>query len=82
MVRHWLGAPLVACRAGPCGSPVDRPTHNRGTHPAPLASLDSPEAVSRTLQIRSTQPNLAQSPARRNSRRGRTLLPAQWIRLA
>jgi hypothetical protein len=73
---------LVACRADPCGRPVDRPTDNCGAHPARLAGLDSPHAVSRTLQIHSAQPNLARSPARCNRRGGRALLPAPWIRLA
>src|ERR1039458_5768610 len=82
MACHRRGASLVACRADPCGRAVDRPTDNRGAHPAPLAGLDSPHAVSRTLQIHSAQPNLARSPARCNRRRGRALLPAPWVRLA
>ena len=40
------------------------------------------QALSRTLQIHSAQPNLARSPARRHRRRGRALLPAPRIRLA
>src|ERR1019366_10250168 len=51
MACHRRGASLVACRADPFGRPVDRPTDNRGAHPAPLAGPDSPHAVSRTLQI-------------------------------
>ena len=82
MACHRRGASLVACRADACGRPVDRPTDNRGAHPAPLAGLDSPHAVSRTLQIHSAQPNLARSPARRNRRGGCALLPAPWVRLA
>src|SRR5216683_1174115 len=82
MACHRSGASLVACRAEPCGRSVDRPTGNRGAYPAPLASLDPPHAVSRTLQIHSAQPNFARSPARCNRRRGRALLPAPWIRLA
>src|ERR1700720_1365368 len=58
MACHRLGASLVACRADPCGRPVDRPIDNRGAHPAPLAGMDSPHAVSRTLQFHSAQPNL------------------------
>ena len=49
---------------------------------APLAGLDSPHAVSRTLQIHSPQPNLARSPARCHRRGGRAFLPAPWVRLA
>src|SRR5208283_4666875 len=74
-------ASLVACRADPCGRPVDRPIVNRGAPPAPLAGLDSPHFVSRTLQIHSAQPNLARSPARCYRRGGRALLPAPWVRL-
>jgi hypothetical protein len=59
MVSRRCSGPLVACRACPCGRPVDRSTDHRGAHPAPFAGLDSPQAVSRTLQIRSAQPNLA-----------------------
>ena len=51
MACHRSRASLVACGPDPCGRPVDRPTDNRGAHPAPLAGLDSPHAVSRTLQI-------------------------------
>src|SRR5690348_5818426 len=58
MACRQRGASLVACRADPYGSPVDRPTDNRGAHPAPLSGLDSPRAVSRTLPIHSAQPNL------------------------
>jgi len=68
MACHRSGASLVACRADPCGRPVDRPPDNRGAHAAPLAGLDSPHAVSRTLQVHSAQPNLARSPARCNRR--------------
>src|ERR1700690_5895 len=46
---HQRGASLVACRADPCGRPVDRPTDHRGPRPAPRAGMDSPQAVSRTL---------------------------------
>src|SRR6202011_2633245 len=58
MACHRRGASLVAWRADPCGRSVDRPTDNRGALPAPLAGLDSPLAVSRTLQIHTAQPNL------------------------
>src|SRR5216684_8751876 len=61
MARHRRGAFLVACRADACGRPVDRPTDNGGAHAAPVAGLDSPGAVSRTLQIHSAQPNLGRS---------------------
>ncbi len=82
MACHRRGASLVGCRADSCGRPVDRPTDNRGAHPAPLAGLDSPHAVSRTLQIHSAQPNLARSPALGYRRGGWALLPASWVRLA
>src|ERR1700726_3731670 len=59
MACRRRGASLVACRADPFGRPVDRPTDNRGAPPAPLAGLDSPYAVSRTLQIHPAPPNLA-----------------------
>src|ERR1700722_1243197 len=68
MACHRRGASLVACRADPSGRTVDRPAHNRGAHPAPLAGLDSPHAVSRTLQIHSAHPNLCRSPTRCNRR--------------
>ncbi len=58
MACHRLGASLVACRADHSGRSVDRPTVNRGAHPAPLAGLDSPRSVSRTLQIHSASPDL------------------------
>ena len=82
MACHRCGTSLVACRADPSGRPVDRPAFNRGAHPAPLAGLDSPHSVSRTVQIHSPQPNLARSPARCNRGRGRALLPAPRFRLA
>src|ERR1700752_3395073 len=47
MARHRRGAFLVTCRADPRRRPVDRPTDNRGAHAAPLAGLESPQAVSR-----------------------------------
>src|ERR1700730_3111549 len=58
MACHRRGASLVVCRADPCGRPVDRPTDNCGAHPAALAGVDSPHALSRTLQVHSAQPNL------------------------
>src|SRR5208282_6468805 len=82
MATHRCVASLVACRAASCGRPVDRPTDNRGAHPAPRAGLDSSHAVSGTLQNHSAQPDLAGSPARCHRRGGRTLLPAPWLRLA
>ena len=82
MACHRCSSSLVTGRSASCSRPVDRPTDDRGAHPAPLAGLDSPHAVSRTLQIHSAQPNLARSPARCDRRRGRALLPPPWIRLA
>jgi len=76
------GACLVACCAIPCGCPVDRPTDHRGAHRAPVAGLDSPHAVSRTIRIRSAEPNLVRFPACCYRRGGFALLPASWIRLA
>src|ERR1700739_472213 len=64
MGGHRRGASLVACRADDCGRAVYRPADNRGAHAAALAGLDSPHAVSRTLQIHSAQPNLGGSAAR------------------
>ena len=74
MVLFWALA-----LAAPCGRPLDRPADDRSAHAAPLAGLDSPHAVPRTLQIHSAQPNLGRSPARCNRRRGRAFLPAPWI---
>lgn len=82
MVCHRRGPSLVARRAAPSGGPVDRPTDDRGAHPAPVAGLDSQHSVSRTLQIHSAQPNLARSPARCGRCGGRALLRAPWVRLA
>ena len=82
MANHRFVASLVACRAAPCGRPMDRSTDNRSAHPAPLAGLDSPHAVSGTIQIRSAQPDLARSPARCHRRGRLALLPAPWLRLA
>jgi len=73
---------LVACCAAPRGCPVDRPTDHRGALGTPLAGVDSPHAVSRTVRIRSAEPNLARFPARGHRRGRRALLPASWIRLA
>src|SRR5260370_37004082 len=56
MAGRRRGISLVACRADPGGRTVDRPTDDGGAHRAPLAGLDSPNAVSRTLQIHSAQP--------------------------
>jgi monofunctional glycosyltransferase len=61
MVRHQYRVSLVARRATPSGCPLDRSTVHRSTHPASLAGLGSPDAVSRTLQICSSwsiSPNL------------------------
>jgi hypothetical protein len=73
---------LVACLADPSGRSLDRPTVNRGAHPAPLAGLDSPDSVSRTLQI---IPLSQISPDLRHAviaAEGGPLLPAPWVRLA
>ena len=78
MVSRRCSGPLVACRACPCGRPVDRSTDHRGAHPAPFAGLDSPQAVSRTLQIHSALPNLAKSPARCHRGGGRAVLSAPF----
>src|SRR5215469_15750889 len=82
MVCHRSGASLVTCCADLSGCPVDRPTNHRGAVGAPLAGLDSPRAVSGTIQIRSAEPNLARFPACCHRRGRRALLPAPWIRLA
>jgi hypothetical protein len=79
---HRRPASLVPRRADPRRRPLDRSANHRSAHPAPLSGLDSPRALSRTLQIHSTEPNLTRPPARRNRRRRRALLPAPWIRLA
>ena len=82
MAFHRSSASLVACCADPCGCPVDRPTDHRGAHGAPLAGLDSPHAISRTIRIRSAKPHLDRFPTRRHRRGRRALLSASWIRLA
>ena len=79
---YRLGASVVACRADPGGSTLDRPANNRSSHAAPGAGLDSPQAISRTLHIHSPQSNFARPPARRNRRGGHELLPSPRIRLA
>ena len=82
MACHWRGTSVVTGRTDPCGRAVDRPTDNGGAHPAPPAGMGSARAVSRTLPVRSAQPNLTRSTTRGN-RGGRCeLLPAPWIRLA
>src|SRR5215475_5784465 len=53
------GASVVAGRADLGGGAVDRPAHNRSAPAAPLAGLDPPHALSRTLQVHSAQPNLS-----------------------
>lgn len=59
MVSHRSGASLVACFVDPFGNPVDGPADHDGAHRAPLAGMDSPQAVSRTIPIRFAEPNLA-----------------------
>jgi len=82
MACYWGGGSLVIGRADDCGRAVGRPTDNRGAHAAANAGMDSPQALSRTLQIHSAQSNLERSPARCDCGRRRTLLPAPLIRLA
>src|SRR5215472_4824570 len=52
------------------------PPNNRGTHAAPLPGLDSQHALSRTLQVHSTQPDLPGSSACSNRCRGHAFLSA------
>src|SRR5579863_1439630 len=82
VASHRSGASLVARDADAGGCPMVQPTDHRGAHGASRASLDSPDAVSRTLRIRSAEPYLAQSPACRDRCGRRALLSASWIRLA
>lgn len=48
--RHWCFLhsllSMATRRADACGFAMDRPLDNRGSHAAPLSSLDSPHAVS------------------------------------
>ena len=76
MVSHRSGASLVPCCADSCGCPVDRPTDHRGANGAPIAGMDSPHAVSRTIRIRSAEPNRARFPACCDRRGRRAFLPA------
>src|SRR5215813_1743549 len=39
MACHWCSGCVVACRDEPSGCTVDRPTVDRGAHPAPAAGL-------------------------------------------
>src|SRR5580704_9463648 len=75
------GALLVAGRADPRVGPMDQSADHRGAYGAPLASLDSPHSVSRTIRIRPTESNLARFSACGHRRRGCAFLPAPWIRL-
>src|ERR1700688_5144231 len=82
MDSHRSGASLVAGCADACGCAVDRPTDHGGAHGAPLAGMDAPHAVPRTIRVRSAEANLARI-ATCGDRRGRpALLPTSWIRLA
>jgi hypothetical protein len=54
LARHRRPASLVPRRADPRRRPLDRPANHRSAHPAPLSGLDSPRALSRTLQVHST----------------------------
>jgi len=79
---HRGSATLVACCADPRGCEMDRSADDRGPDGAPLGGLDSRQAVSQTVPIRSAQPDFARFPACRDRRGRRTFLPASWIRLA
>jgi len=53
------GAALGGGRAAPSGCAVDRSADDGGARSAPLAGLDSSDAVPEKIQIRSAEPDLA-----------------------
>src|SRR5262249_23081349 len=81
MVSYRSRTCLVTCCRDSCGCVLELPADHWSPHRASLPGLDSPYAVSRTIRIRSAEPDLARFPACCHCRGRRALLPTSWIRL-